>query len=191
MLCISKGEFMKTIVVYSSQYSATEQYARWLAEALDADLYAVRAISADVLGGYDCILYGGGLYAGGVKGLPTFLKHFSKCEGKPLILFTCGIADPKDPANVEQIRSQLHKALPANIAAQCTFFHLRGRLDYPHLTVVHRAMMAMLRKMLLKKAPSSLREEDRQLLETYGKDVNFIDRSEIEPIVSFVRRGAE
>ena len=98
---------MKTIVVYSSQYGATEQYARWLAEA------------------------------------------------------------------------------------QCTFFHLRGRLDYPHLTVVHRAMMAMLRKMLLKKAPSSLREEDRQLLETYGKDVNFIDRSEIEPIVSFVRRGAE
>ena len=69
---------MKTIVVYSSQYGATEQYARWLAEALDADLYAVRAISADVLGGYDCILYGGGLYAGGVKGLPTFLKHFSK-----------------------------------------------------------------------------------------------------------------
>ena len=64
MLCISKGEFMKTIVVYSSQYGATEQYARWLAEALDADLYAVRAISADVLGGYDCILYGGGLYAG-------------------------------------------------------------------------------------------------------------------------------
>ena len=77
---------MKTIVVYSSQYGATEQYARWLAEALDADLYAVRAISADVLGGYDCILYGGGLYAGGVKGLPTFLKHFSKCEGKPLSL---------------------------------------------------------------------------------------------------------
>lgn len=191
MLCISKGEFMKTIVVYSSQYGATEQYARWLAEALDADLYAVRAISADVLGGYDCILYGGGLYAGGVKGLPTFLKHFSKCEGKPLILFTCGIADPKDPANVEHIRSQLHKALPANVAAQCIFFHLLGRLDYPHLTVVHRAMMAMLRKMLLKKAPSSLREEDRQLLETYGKDVNFIDRSEIEPIVSFVRRGAE
>lgn len=182
---------MKTIVVYSSQYGATEQYARWLAEALDADLYAVRAISAGVLSGYDCILYGGGLYAGGVKGLPTFLKYFSKCEGKPLILFTCGIADPKDPANVEQIRSQLYKALPANVAAQCTFFHLRGRLDYPHLTVVHRAMMAMLRKMLLKKAPSSLREEDRQLLETYGKDVNFIDRSEIEPIVSFVRRGAE
>ena len=53
---------MKTIVVYSSQYGATEQYARWLAEALDADLYAVRAISAGVLSGYDCILYGGGLY---------------------------------------------------------------------------------------------------------------------------------
>lgn len=182
---------MKTIVVYGSQYGATEQYARWLAEALGADLYAVRAISAEVLGNYGCIVYGGGLYAGGVKGLSTFLKHFSKVEGKPLILFTCGIADPKDPVNVEHIRSQLQKALPANVAAQCTFFHLRGRLDYPHLTVVHRAMMAMLRKMLLKKEPSSLREEDCQLLETYGKDVSFLDRSSIEPIVSFVRRSSE
>lgn len=63
---------MKTIVVYSSQYGATEQYARWLAEALDADLYAVRAISADVLGGYDCILYGGASMPEGSKGFPLF-----------------------------------------------------------------------------------------------------------------------
>ena len=67
---------MKTIVVYSSQYGATEQYARWLAEALDADLYAVRAISADVLGGYDCILYGGGLYAGGGQRASHFSEAF-------------------------------------------------------------------------------------------------------------------
>ncbi len=113
---------MKTIVVYSSQYGATEQYARWLAEALDADLYAVRAISADVLGGYDCILYGGGLYAGGVKGLPTFLKHFSKCEGKPLILFTCGIADPKDPSECRTYPQPIAQGAPSKCRSAMHLF---------------------------------------------------------------------
>ena len=31
---------MKTIVVYASKYGSTETYARWIAEALHADLYA-------------------------------------------------------------------------------------------------------------------------------------------------------
>ena len=34
---------MKTIVVYASKYGSTETYARWIAEALHADLYAVKA----------------------------------------------------------------------------------------------------------------------------------------------------
>ena len=54
---------------------------------------------------------------------------------------------------------------------------------------MHRAMMAMLQHMLAKKDPATLRVEDQQLLDTYGNDVNFIDRSTIQPILSFVQDG--
>ena len=180
---------MKTIVVYASKYGSTETYARWIAEALHADLYAVKALSSETLSRYDCILYGGGLYAGGVKGLSTFLKKYASILPKTFILFTCGIADPNDPANVQHIRNSLKKIFPPDLEAQTAFFPLRGRLNYRKLSVMHRAMMAMLQPMLAKKDPATLRVEDQQLLDTYGNDVNFIDRSTIQPILSFVQDG--
>lgn len=48
--------------------------------------------------------------------------------------------------------------------------------------------MAVLRRSLLKKDPASLTEEDRQLLATYGKVVDFKDKESIRPIVDYVRQ---
>ena len=62
-------------------------------------------------------------------------------------------------------------------------FHLRGGIDYTRLSLVHKSMMAMLRKMLLKKEKQKLREEDRQLLETYGKCIDFTDRESIQSLL--------
>ena len=57
---------MKIAVIYASKYGSTETYARWIAEELDAGLYLVKAVSAEMLQDYDAVIYGGGLYAGGV-----------------------------------------------------------------------------------------------------------------------------
>lgn len=66
-------------------------------------------------------------------------------------------------------------------------FHFRGTIDYAKLGLVHRAMMAMLRKMLLKKDENTLREEDEQLLQSYGGRTDFTDPASIKPLVAFVR----
>jgi len=65
------------------------------------------------------------------------------------------------------------------------FFHLRGCIDYSELSLIHKSMMAMLRRMLLKKDTASLTNEDRQLLATYGKRVDFINRDAILPLVKY------
>lgn len=67
-------------------------------------------------------------------------------------------------------------------------FHVRGALNYPRLGPIHLTMMAVLRRSLLKKDPASLTEEDRQLLATYGKVVDFKDKESIRPIVDYVRQ---
>lgn len=108
-----------------------------------------------------------------------------------MVLFTCGLADPKDPANVSNIRSSLTKSLSAKMLAHIKIFHLRGGIDYPRLNFIHRSMMAMLRRMLLKKDARDLSREDRQLLDTYGKYIDLTDRESIQPLTAYVRSSTD
>lgn len=56
-------------VIYKSVYGSTKQYATWIAEALGADLLEAGQAKLETLRKYDTILYGGGLYAGGIAGI--------------------------------------------------------------------------------------------------------------------------
>lgn len=49
-------------------------------------------------------------------------------------------------------------------------------------------MMAMMKKMTIdSKAPEERTDEDRLMLETYGKSVDFIEEASIAPLVEYVR----
>lgn len=176
----------KTVVIFESKYGATRQYARWIAEALSCPLFERRAFRPRDLAQYETIIYGGGLYAGSVNGIKFLTKNWDLISGKRVVLFTCGLADPSDPENVSTIRNALSKALPPEIIEQIQLFHLRGSINYSALSLVHKFMMAMLRKMLLKKDPLSLRKEDKLLLDTYGKYVDFTAQESIQPLIGFV-----
>ena len=66
-------------------------------------------------------------------------------------------------------------------------FHFRGEIDYSGLSFVHKAMMGMLHQSMLKKDYNTLREEDKLMLDTYGKKVDFTDKDSIEPLVGFIK----
>ena len=75
---------MKTVVIYESKYGTTKKYAEWIADALSCDLFEKKSITPSALTGYDTIIYGGGLYAGGVSGIGLLKKNFSKISNKNL-----------------------------------------------------------------------------------------------------------
>ena len=177
-------------VIYASHYGFTETYARWLAEELAADLLEAGKVKGENLEQYGTIVYGGGLYAGGVNGISLLMKNAEHIQGKALYLFTVGASDPADPENIANIRQGLSKTLPPQLLETMHIYHLRGGLRYSKLSMVHRTMMAMLRKVLLKKPEAELRSEDRALLETYGQDISFLDRADIVPLVKDIRQGA-
>lgn len=178
----------KCVVVYESKYGTTKKYAEWIAEDLDADLFERKDISAEALTGYEVIVYGGGLYAGGVSGLPFITKNFDKIKDKRILLFTCGLGDPNIFENVESIRKGLAKAMPPEMQKTVEIYHLRGGMDYSKLSFVHRSMMSMVQKSVSKKDPKTLTEEDVQMLETYGKTVDFTDRATIKPLVESAKQ---
>jgi hypothetical protein len=125
------------------------------------------------------VIYGGGLYAGGILGV----KLVAKNPCKNLVVFTVGLADPQ---NTDYVRI-LKKNFPSDGAQPLKVFHLRGGIDYRKLGLVHRAMMVMLRKKVAKKAGNERTDEDEAFLETYGGSVDFSDRSSIAPLVEYVR----
>ncbi len=176
----------KTLVIFESKYGSTKRYAEWIADALSCPLLERKSVHTSDLEAADTIIYGGGLYAGGVSGIKLLIQNWNLLSNKKVILFTCGIADPAVPANTAHIREALSQSLSPEILTKIQLFHLRGGINYSKLNFIHKSMMAMLRKMLLKKNESDLNSEDKQLLETYGKAVDFTDRESIQPLVDFV-----
>ena len=69
-----KVDPQRTIVLYTSKYGAAETYARWIAEALGCRAVPLDKFSKKELQGYDTVIYGGGVQAGGIRGLEQFTK---------------------------------------------------------------------------------------------------------------------
>ncbi len=177
----------KTVVIYQSKYGTTKKYAEWISQELSCEIFERKQVQSDNLKDYTTIIYGGGLYAGGVSGINLIVKSFNKIKDKNIILFTCGLADPSNAENTDHIKDSLKKILSPEMQEKIVMYHLRGGIDYSKLGIVHKSMMAMLRKMLTKKDYMDLSEEDKQMLDTYGQIVDFTDKSAIEPMLNFVR----
>ena len=142
---------VSAVVIYESKYGHTEKYAKWLGEALSAPVFERRAAEAAKIREYGAVIYGGGLYAGGVSGISFVSENFEALKSRELIVFTCGLADTKDEKNVENIRGVMAKKLAPNVMEKIKVFHLRGGIDYGKLSLVHKTMMSMMKKGVSKK----------------------------------------
>lgn len=178
---------MKYIVTYSSKYGSTQKYAAWIGEALSCEVKDIKNVRADMLQAYDVIIHGGSLYAGGVSGMKHLVKLYPAICDKKVILFTCGLADPTSPQNVIHIENSIAKAVPKDMYDHMKQFHFRGGIDYGRLSPVHRAMMWMLCQTMKKKGYDQLSDEDKLMLDTYGKKIDFSDQSTIQTLVETVR----
>ena len=177
---------MRTLVIYKSSYGATEKYAKWIAEAVGADLVQVKDAKAEKLTGYDAVVYGGGLYAGGINGIKWLVTNFSLVKDKKVAIFTVGLADPEIEENLNHIREGIDHSLPENVRKGAEFFSFRGGMDFGRLGFMHKSMMKMMGKMLNKKNPEELTAQDRDLLDSFEKPVDFTDKKYIEPLLSYL-----
>jgi len=175
---------MNIVVIYSSKYGTTKQYAQWIAEALNAKLFERHKIKADQLNDFDIVIYGGGLYAGGISGVNLVTKN--PC--KNLVIFTVGLAPPEST----DYSGILEKNLTSEMIQNTKIFHLHGGIDYKKLGIVHKAMMVtmmmIIKKAVAKKDESEISNEDKEFLASYGKKMDFTSRQNILPLVEYVNR---
>ncbi|WP_035292230.1 flavodoxin domain-containing protein [Clostridium sp. KNHs214] len=173
----------KIAVIYKSKYGSTKKYAQWIADEVKGNLFDASEIKVEMLKEYDTIVYGGGLYASGISGISLITKNFDIIKDKKIIVYTVGLASTDKK---EVFAPIIEKNFPKEIINNIKFFHFRGGIDYKKLSLVHKAMMAMLKKVVSKKPEDKLTDDDKGLLATYGDKVDFTDRSAIVPLVNYI-----
>ncbi|WP_315120157.1 flavodoxin domain-containing protein [uncultured Clostridium sp.] len=173
----------KIAVIYKSKYGSSKKYAQWISEEVKGDLFDASEIKAEKLKEYDIIVYGGGLYASGISGVSLITKNLHILKDKKIIVYTVGLASTdKKEIFIPIIEKNFPKPMGENIE----FFHFRGGIEYKKLSLLHKSMMSMLKKVTAKKSEDELTDEEREFLATYGDKVDFTDKNTITPLVNYI-----
>ncbi len=168
---------MKTIVAYKSKSGYTKTYAEWIAQELQCDIKENAELSD--LAGYDTIIYGGGMYAGGFNGAKLITKNLDKLSGRKIALFAVG----SNPGREHEMQPFWDKVLTAEQQKRIGHFYLRGGFDFSRLTAGDKVLMKMMKAHLLSKKERT--EAEQGLLDAYDTPVDFRDRENIRPLIEY------
>jgi menaquinone-dependent protoporphyrinogen IX oxidase len=177
----------KTLIVYHSKYGFTKRYAQWLAAELNADICEGKNVNASKFKDYSTILFGSSLYAGSNKAANLLVKYFEQAQGKKVVLFTCGMFDVTNEANVAVINKELDKVITPEIRQKIKVFHLRGGIDHQNLSFLHKTMMKFPYAQIKKKPENERTDADRDFLALYGRTIDFSDKKMLEPIIKLIQ----
>ena len=173
---------MTSVVIYGSHYGTAKQYAEELARRAGIEVRCYDSVGD--INKYGTIAYIGALYAGGVRGMKKTFASLASCEGKTIAIATVGLADPTDPENIANIEESMRRQLSGEVFEAAQIFHLRGGIDYSKLGFKHKTMMRLLRNKAKNLPEEKKNAEVRAMLETYGKQVSFVDFDSLDQIVA-------
>ena len=136
---------------------------------------------------YDTIVYLAPLYAGSVMGLKKTLNKIRNVQDKKLIVGTVGLADPNDKRNREGIMNGIKEQVHGCIYNKARVYFLRGAIDYSHLNLKHKTMMAFIHRKVKGMKEEEMTAEIKAVIETYGKNVSYIDFDALNPIMDEIQ----
>lgn len=203
-----KVDPQRTIVLYTSKYGAAETYARWIAEALGCRAVPLDKFSKKELQGYDTVVYGGGVQAGGIRGLEQFTKWIkgdlklrqmtkrgtiSEAEAAEIgafdrqyYIFAVGISLDSEGNRLQLRDINFDKDWLRDLPC----FFLPGAFDPAKLAGVDKAIIKVATKMFLDKPEAQAAAEDAQVLRYFETGCDLIDRTRTTALIESVKSGA-
>ena len=172
------------IILFGTTYGSSKLYAEELSKRTGIEAKSYDEVSS--IDDYDTVVYIGSLYAGGVQGMKKTFSKLTDVGEKKIIIATVGLADPTDSENINNIRNSIKKQLSDELYNHATIFHLRGAIDYAKLGFKHKTMMSLLYNKAKNLPEEKKTAEVRAMIETYNKEVSFIDYESLTQIVELV-----
>lgn len=168
-----------TLVIYSSKYGSTKQYAQWIANELKADLKEVSEVKSYELIYYDTVVFGAPLYTGKLYHYQKVLEVLTCYPPKTFLIFAVGL----NTSNEDYI----HEIKKQNKIDEDKVFYFQGKLDYQHLTLLDKLLMQGLKKYIKKK--SSLTDSDQRILKSFEHPINAMEFESIQPLIDYVHEN--
>ena len=94
---------MKALIIYKSKTGFTKWYAEFIAKEVDGNLMDFKEVTAEIMSGYDVVVYGGGLYAGMINGYKKAKEMFEKSSANRFILFATGGTPNEATKEIEEV----------------------------------------------------------------------------------------
>lgn len=168
-----------TLVIYSSKYGSTKQYAQWIADELRGDLKEVSEVKSYELTYYDTVVFGAPLYAGKLYHYQKVLEVLTCYPPKKFLIFAVGLNALSE--------DYIHEIKETNKIDEDKVFYFQGKLDYQHLTLLDKFLMQGLKKYLKKK--SSLTDSDQQILKSFEHPIDAMKFESIQPLIDYVHEN--
>lgn len=168
---------MKTAVIYHSQTGFTKRYAQWIAEAANADLFALSEAKKKDFSAYEAIVFGGWACAGTISKLGWFKGNIEKWAGKTLVAFCVG-GSPFDP----NIEIALKKNFSASELDKVRVFYCPGGFNYEKMSAPSRLLMKMFAASLNAKKDKTV--EEAEMAKYISSSYDISDRKFIQPILN-------
>lgn len=162
---------MNGIIIYTSKYGATKQYAEWLGEMLNLPAISSNRVMKDELEKYSYILLGTPVYFGKFK-LKAWLRHNIKALiNKKLLLFIVNATASKE---TEKRNRFIEDNMPKELRQYCKFFFLPGRVIHKKLTLRDKLVLKL----------AALFEKDPVRKKALYEDLNGVRKEELLPFVN-------
>ncbi len=117
---LTGGKMLNAVVIYRSKYGSTKRYAEWIAEELNADIFAVSEFDVSKLENYSIVLFGSSVHIGKVKGI-TFIKNNWPILSKKKVVVFASTGSPKIEPKQQQV---VVASLPPELCQLVKYFPL-------------------------------------------------------------------
>ena len=171
------------LIVYGSKYGSARRYAEEFARKTGGTAIPYKQVKH---GEEVTVVYFGGVYAGGIKGLARTAKRLNAQKIARLLVATVGLSDPADEKNAQNLRNGALAAVPAPLHGKLQIFHLRGAIDYSKLSAPYRLLMKLMYSFEKRTPPEKRGAEARAIIETYGRAVDFTDLSALDALAACI-----
>lgn len=174
----------KAAVIYFSKHGSAKTYAEWVAEDIGADLFNGADIRMEDLKPYDVLVFGGGIYSGGIQGREFIQKGMKKAFAHKLVfVFGVGITveDEKNREQADQINFQKRmRTIPS--------WYFPGAYNPSEIKGFDKKIMGVTRKMIGEGDAGEFADRLRDYID-HGCDLK--DRSAIAPMTEEILRVME
>jgi hypothetical protein len=172
---------MKGIILYQSKYGAAKQYASWLSKRLGWPYQKVGSATKEQLKGYEAIIFGGGVFAGSIEGLPSFQRLIRGQDVSRIVLFCVG-ASPYDEKAFQSLKARNLRGPLSSLPC----FYLRGAWNQQAMTRWDRLLCSALFGWVQKQPPKEREPWMNALLEANGQTVSWASPSALAPLLNLI-----